>query len=104
MKGISLLVIIANEATIDEVGASSDISTIAGREECYDTGDLAGSPRRPSGMFASSASSFGLSANSDLLIGVLMAPGAILFTVIPAGPSSTARSRISIRIAPLLAQ
>jgi hypothetical protein len=77
LERISLLVIIANEAAIDEVGASSDIR---------------------------SASSFGLSANSDLLIGVLMAPGAILFTVIPAGPSSTARSRISIRIAPLLAQ
>ena len=35
---------------------------------------------------------------------VAMAPGAMLLTVIPRGPSSTARSRQSILRAPLLAQ
>ena len=36
--------------------------------------------------------------------GVAIAPGATLFTVMPSGPSSTARSRISMRSPPLLQQ
>ena len=55
-------------------------------------------------MLASRASSFGLSASSDLLIGVAMAPGATLLMVIPSGPSSTERLRINMRMPPLLQQ
>ena len=38
------------------------------------------------------------------LIGVRMAPGAMLLTVMPSGASSTARLRISIFMPPLLAE
>jgi hypothetical protein len=60
-----------------------------------------GLPMRPRGMLARRASSSGLLSSSLVLMGVMMAPGATLLTVIWWGPSSTARLRMSMRMAPL---
>src|SRR5476651_2151071 len=55
-------------------------------------------------MFWSSALSFVGSLSSAVLIGVSMAPGAILLIVIPNGASSMERLRVIIFRPPLLAQ
>ena len=59
---------------------------------------------RPAGIWRVSRSSLASSCSSLALIGVRIAPGATLFTVMPKGASSIAALRISIFSPPLLAQ
>jgi hypothetical protein len=99
-----LLFVIAHEAAVDDIGATSDVCGFVGGEEGGEAGDFSGLPRRPSGMLRSRGSSSAGSAIIFELMGVAMAPGAMLLTVMPRGPSSTARSRMSMRIAPFEAQ
>src|SRR5665213_427636 len=63
-----------------------------------------GLPMRRNGISSSSAFILVLSASSGASIGVSIAPGATLFTVMPCGASSTAMVRMSIRRPPLAAQ
>ena len=73
--------IVADEAAVDDVGGAGAVGAVVGGEEEGYAGDVFGGAEAAEGMLARRALSSDLSAIILVLIGVAMAPGAMLLTV-----------------------
>ncbi len=97
--------VVADEAAVDDVGGAGDVGGFVGGEEGGEAGYFFGCAEAAERDVGEEGVELGLVCPGGLvLMGVAMAPGAMLLTVMPRGPSSTARLRMSMRMPPLEAQ
>ena len=100
-----LLFLIENtQSAVDVVGGSRHVRGVFRGEKHRQAGDIVRLTEARERDLAEQRLQLDWIVQQAQLIGVSMAPGAMLFTVIPSPPSSTARLRVNIRMPPLLMQ